>query len=421
MATGPTEATTPGTMPHDLASALRYLARQPILDLRGRVHAYELLFRSGPETAFRGNGELATCTMIDNTIMFGLEKLARGLPGFVNCTAETLTQLKAGLLPPSMTVLEVLEDVEPTPQLIAACMDLKAQGFRLAMDDFIWKPELEPLVRLADYIKIDFLKSDRAERIAMLKRLQRHSVALIAEKVETREDYEEACREGFTLFQGYYFCAPSLVTQHKIPANKISHFQLLRLLQEESLDLNKLAEYVKRDASLTYRLLRLVNSPACAIRQEVRSIQTALLVVGDDLFRRIAMLAIASEFSAGQTPELLRMAFVRARFCELASSLCALDAAEQYLVGIFSLLPAMLHVSMEEVLSQLPLREPIRDALLGHSNAVRCLLQWVEAQEHGDWLRCDAVAKSNALNLDHLHSLYAQAVIWAEETLDQNS
>ena len=401
----------------ELASALRYMARQPILDLRGRVHGYELLFRSGPEPAFRGDGDLATRTMIDNTLIFGMEKLARGLPGFVNCTAETLMQQQVGLLPTSMTVLEILENIEPTPELIAAVSKLKGQGFRIALDDFVWKPSIEPLVRLADYIKVDFIKSDREERREILSELKRFPVALVAEKIENREEYEEACMEGFTLFQGYYFCAPALLTQRKIPANNMFHLQLLQLLQEHPLDQNKLSELVKRDASLTYRLLRLVNSPTCAIRQEVRSIQAALLAVGDDLFRRIATLAIASEFNAGHSSELLLMAFTRARFCELASGLGELDPAEQYILGIFSLLPAMLEAPMVEVIASLPLRRPVRDSLLGTANETRCLLEWAEAEEHGDWDRRDAIAQSQRLDSDKLTACYAEAVLWAEQTV----
>src|ERR1035437_7833367 len=141
----------------ELAGGLRYVARQPILDLRGRVHGYELLFRAGPEASFRGDGDLATRTVLDNTVIFGLEKLTGGLSAFVNCTGESLTEDLVHILPPSMTVLEILESLEPTPSLIAACRKLKAKGFRLALDDFTWKPKFDPLVELADYVKVDFL------------------------------------------------------------------------------------------------------------------------------------------------------------------------------------------------------------------------------------------------------------------------
>jgi EAL and modified HD-GYP domain-containing signal transduction protein len=417
MATQSLSARSPHNALSELASAMRYVARQPILDLRGKVHGYELLFRSGPEAVFRGNGELATQTMIDNTVIFGLERLTGGSPAFVNCTAEALSEEQVIALPPSMTVLEILETVEPSPRVINACRRLKTLGFRLALDDFVWKPELAPLLDLADYIKIDFLLSGTEERRDLLNWLGNLPVALVAEKVETEEEYKRARSEGFTLFQGYYFCRPTLLTNRKVPANRLFHIEMLRVLGETPLDLLKLTDLVKCDPSLTYRLLRLVNSPACAVRQEVRSIQTALIAVGDDVFRRIATLAIASELNAGQPAEILRMALVRARFCELASRLCALDSTEQYLLGMFSMLPAMLRTSMEEVLSSLPLRGEIRKALLGEQTSERCLLQWLESNENGDWLRCDGIALSCDLNPDCLQECLTEAIVWTEVTL----
>jgi c-di-GMP-related signal transduction protein len=401
----------------DPDSALRYVARQPILDLQGKIYGYELLFRHGAETAFSGDGEFATRTMIDNTVLFGLEKLTGSLPAFVNCTAEALIREQVGLLPPSMTVLEILETVEPVPELIQACRHLKSLGFRLALDDFVWKPSLEPLIRIVDYIKFDFILSGERERGEMLARLEGVPVILLAEKVETQRDHQRASAEGFTLFQGYYFCRPTLLTRRKVPANRISHIEMLRLLQQTPLDVPKASEAVKRDAALTYRLLRLVNSPACAMRQEVRSISAALIALGEDVFRRIATLAIASELNSGQPAEILRMAFVRARFCELAAAACGLNTLEQYLMGMFSMLPAMLRAPMEEILSALPLRTEIRSALLGEPNPERTPLAWLEANEQGDWQTCDAVALEQRLDPQYLHRSYTDALVWAELSL----
>jgi EAL and modified HD-GYP domain-containing signal transduction protein len=183
------------------------------------------------------------------------------------------------------------------------------------------------------------------------------------------------------------------------------------------IDLRKLTGLLKRDPSLTYRLLRLVNSPMCAIRQEVSSIQAALLAVGEDAFRHIAMLAIASEFNAGQPAEILRMAFVRGRFCELAAADCALEPTEQYLLGMLSLLPAMMLIPMEELAPALPLRNEIREALKGSSNPERILLQWVEFHEQGDWDACDAIIQKEGLNSKEIYRCYAEAVMWAEAAL----
>ena len=401
----------------EMPGVLRYVARQPILDLRGRVHGYELLFRAGPEAIFRGDGDLATRTMLDNTVIFGLDRLTGGLPAFVNCTRESLTEELVHVLPPSMTVLEILESLEITPHLIDACRKLKAWGFRLALDDFVWKPGCEPLVELADYIKIDFVITGPEERESLLKRLKNVTVALIAEKVERQEQYKRACAEGFTLFQGFYFCRPTLMQNQKVPANQLSHIKILELLHRDPLDLHEVGKWVKQDTSLTYRLMRLVNSPICAIRQEVQSIESALMVVGEEMFRRIATLAITSELSANQPAEVSRMAFLRGRFCELAAGHCGLNPTEQYLLGMLSLLPAMLRLRMEELTPALPLRKEIRLALEGVDGRERALLDWLESHEHGDWAASDVVAQTHGLNQEQMIECYAQAVVWAEDAL----
>jgi EAL and modified HD-GYP domain-containing signal transduction protein len=397
-----------------LTGVLRYLARQPIMDLHGRVHGYELLFRAGPEAFFRGDGDMATRTMLDNTVIFGLEKLTCGLPAFVNCTSESLVEEMVHVLPSGMTVLEILESLNPTPDLIAACRKLKTSGFRLALDDFTWKQGFDPLVEMADYVKVDFLLTGVEERKKLVKRLRGVTVALVAEKIETQEEYKQACGEGFTLFQGYYFCRPALLENRNIPANRLSQIEILQALRSKVLDMRKLTTLLKRDASLTYRLMRLVNSPMCAMRQVVRSIQAALLAVGEDTFRRIATLAIASELNSGQPAEILRMAFVRGRFCELAAELYDLDATEQYLLGMMSLLPAMLRLPMEELVPKLPLREEICDALLGKAGTERSLLQWLESHEQGDWDACDATVHAYGMDREFLVACYTEALVWAE-------
>jgi len=411
------ESSTVQNAPVELVGGLRYVARQPILDLRGRVHAYELLFRAGPEAAFRGDGDIATRTMLDNTVIFGLEKLTAGLPAFVNCTRESLTEQLVDVLPPSMTVLEVLETLEPTPDLIAACRTLKSAGFRIALDDFVYAPKFDPLIELANYIKVDFAASSALERQELMCRISGKAIAMIAEKVETPEEYQQARAEGFTLFQGYFFCRPILMKNRNIPSNRLFHLQILQMLHNNPLNLHQLSDLLKKDTSLTYRLMRLVNSPICAMRQEIRSIETALLVVGEETFRRVATLAITSEMNSGQSMEILRMAFVRGRFCELASKLCCMDSTEQYLLGMLSMVPAMLRVSIDDLAPQLPLRADIRGALLGREVKERSLLQWLECTERGDWVQCDATMKANALQAEDMVRCYSEAMIWAEEAL----
>jgi c-di-GMP-related signal transduction protein len=282
----------------------------------------------------------------------------------------------------------------------------------------VWKPELQPLVELADYIKVDFLATDALERKELRRRLRGVSVAWVAEKIETQEHYKQACSEGFTLFQGYYFCHPTLLKNQKIPANRLSHIQILQLMQAKMIDFNKLTEAVNRDASLTYRLLRLVNSPIYAYREQVHSVRSALITVGEDTFRRIATLAITSELNSGQPVEILRMAFIRGRFCELAAGVARMDQTEQYLLGLLSLLSAMLRLPMNQLTPMLPLREEIREALNGNENHERMLLDWLEFQERGDWTACDAVVQEHRLNEAEIVKCYSEAVEWAEAALN---
>ncbi len=398
-------------------TAFRYLARQPILDRLGRVQAYELLYRDGPGSIFHGDSELATQTMIDNTVLFGFQNLTNGLLAFVNCTAEALTGEEIRVLPPQTTVLEILEDVEPTPAVVQACRRLRAAGYRLALDDFVYRPSLEPLIEIADFIKIDYLNTSAEERRTMLRQLKRYKGALLAEKIETQSEYEEACRDGCTLFQGYFFCQPSRLKKRVVPANRFVHLRLLQMLQEAPLNLREIVEVIKSEPSLTYRLLRYVNSPLYGLREPVRSIRSAIVYVGDDLFRRIGTLAVTSELNAGSSPEILRIALVRARFCEIVSALCSLEATEQYLMGLFSLLPAMLQTPMEEALAGLPLRTEIREALLGRRGPLRCSLTWLESHERGEFEKSDEVAQAQGTEGRHMGERFTEATLWADQLL----
>ncbi|MDR3753879.1 MAG: HDOD domain-containing protein [Terracidiphilus sp.] len=399
------------------AASIRYVARQPIMDLRGKVHAYELLWRNGPNVAFFGDGERASRTMIDNTLLFGLARLTGGLPAFINCTENILTSDLINLLPSSTTVLEVLETVEPSDTVVQACHALKIAGYKLALDDFVWIPGIERLVELADYIKVDFLISGEPQRQELLHRLRGTTVTLLAEKVETQEEYLKARDEGFTLMQGYYFCRPVLMENREVPSNRLSQLEILRLLQDETVDPYQLALQVRQDVSLTYRLLRLANSPVWSYQQEVHSVRDALIVVGEVNFRRLAAVAIASELNAGQPPELLRMAFVRARFCELAAGFCGLNRTEQYLMGMLSLLPAMLRVPMKDLSPSLPFSDEIRQALEGKHVPERALLSWLEGHEQGNWAACDKVVETQGLNPHDLLLRFEEALQWAEDSL----
>jgi len=390
----------------------RYVARQPILDLYGQVHVYDLLFRNSAEELFRRDYDVAVETMLDNEVLFGLERLTNHLPAFVSCTTEALTDCLVLVLSPSLTILGVPAAEEPSPKLVEACRLLKARGFRLALEDFAWHEGLIPLMELADYIRLDFRRFDSE----MQQHLAQHglsSIALIAQKVETREDYDHARELGFAYFQGDYFCRPVLLSKRKVPANRMFHFDIVRELYHDPIDIRKISELIRRDASLTYRLLRLANSPISGVYQEVRSVDMAIVMLGEIALRRIVSLALVSEMNADQPPEILHMALIRARFCELAAHLNKQNPSEQYLLGMMSLLPVMLGVHMKEIVASLPLRSQICDALNGSANSERNLLAWLEFHERGDWQSCDRVAAEMGGSSNQLALFYEEALIWA--------
>jgi len=403
------------------AGRLCSIARMPILDLRGRVHAYKLLLRG--VTGLDGNGETLSLTLAETAAFWGLQrpselkKLTGKMTAFVSCPPEALCDQLTQTLPSTLTVLEITASAEFSPDLMAACQQLKALGFRFALEGFRGQPQLKPLVELADYITVDIGRTRPEERRELFEQIHGRTIVMLAKSVDTQADYRKAREEGFGLFQGYYFCEPVPMRNRRPPVNQILRIDLLKALQQNPLDLRKVSQLVKRDGPITYQLLRLVNSPVWAMRQAVDSIEVALLAVGDDAFRRIATLAIASEFNGSQPPELLCMAMVRGRFCEVAGVKRGLDSFGQYLLGLLSLLPAMQGQPMSDVASALPLDDEIRKALLGTKNPERVLLGWLENCERGDWAGGNAAAQIDNLNQQELAKIYVDAVAWAEAAL----
>ncbi|MGA9670028.1 MAG: HDOD domain-containing protein, partial [Terracidiphilus sp.] len=381
---------------------IRAVARQPILDKRTKVYGYELLFWNGMETVFGAGSELAVRAMLGNAIVVGVEQLASGLPAFVHCTSDSLSEDWVRGLDPDLTVLEVREEREPSQALLESCEALKELGFQLALDDFTGKVVDGPLLELADFVKVDISKADANERKSLIGRAKAKSARPIAKNVHTQEDYKKVFAEGFELFQGYYFCRPRLVRDHKIPSNHLAQLEILKILQDDPVDLDRLSQLVMNDASLTYGLLRMVNSPLFAVRNDVTSVRSALLLLGEDRTRRIAMLAIASEFNADQPAELLRMSFERGRFCELAAGLLQLNPSEQYLIGMVSMFPAMLRISMDDLVRMLPLRLKACEALLGKNNQEGVLLDFLTCQDRGDWAAGEAILRANELPFDQI-------------------
>jgi EAL and modified HD-GYP domain-containing signal transduction protein len=399
------------------SGAVRAVARQPILDQRSRVYGYELLFWNGVETVFGPESEQAVQAMLGNALVVGVEHLACGKLAFVHCTADSLSEEWVRALNPDLTVLEVREDCATSDAFLKSCAALKRLGFQIVLEDYTGKIMAGELLELADYVKIDISEADAKERKDLISQATRHRSRAIAKNVHTQDAYREVSGEGFELFQGYYFCRPRLVRDHKIPPNRMAQLEILRLVQQDPIDLDRLSQLVMKDASLTYGLLRFVNSPLFAVRQEVTSIRAALLLMGEVLSRRVTILAIAGEFNADQPLELLRMAFERGRFCELAADILGLLPSEQYLIGMVSMFPAMLRISMEDLAHMLPLRAEACDALLGKGNPEGALLDFLVARDDGEWAACEAILETHGLTREQVMMRLGEAAIWSSAAI----
>jgi c-di-GMP phosphodiesterase len=395
------------------------IVRQPILDSRGRVYAYELRFRGD----LSSDGAEIYKNLLETALSFGLgrpsvlKKLTGKLAAFVRCPREALGEQLAEILPASLTVLQIVPDLEVSAELITSCRQMKALGFRLALDDFKSEMLNNSLVGVADYIKVDFGQTTPEVRRPLLNQLHNKGIAIVAKGIDSHADYRKAMEEGFTLFEGLYFREPGNVRNRRPPVNQMLRLNILKALQHNPMEIPKVSQLVIRDGPITYQLLRLVNSPLWGMRQKVESIEVALVAVGENCFRRIAMLAIAAEFNGDQPAELLCLAILRGRICEVMAAKQGLDTFGQYLLGLLSLLPAMQGQPMSDVARTLPLSDEILEALMGKRNPERAILGWLENYEQGDWAACDAAALADGLEPWDLARVYIDAVDWTEKAL----
>ncbi|MFZ1014021.1 MAG: HDOD domain-containing protein, partial [Terracidiphilus sp.] len=317
-------------------SNVRCRTRIPIMDVHNAVRGYDVLIRGEQDGPDPAGSDAAGQAIIPS-----LEQFTRGLPAFLSYRPDWIAGGRGMDKLPPRTVLKLPAESEPSAALVSGCCAWKALGHGLALE--YSAANAEALVSLADFILVDFAVHDAAARNERFGSRKGIAAKRVATHMETQETLREAREEGFDFFEGYFFAHCTATNGQKIPGNKLVHLEILELIQNDPYDLQRLSQLVRCDPALTFRLLRLVNSPMCAVRQEVTSIQAALLLVGQSVFRRIALVAIARDLNGDQPAEILRMALARSRFCELAASVHGLAPAEQYLIGMVSLFPAMLN------------------------------------------------------------------------------
>jgi len=391
---------------------MHFLGRQPILDAELNLYGHELLYRSGLANQFSGEPEHATRSVIDDSLL--LATPANGEKLFFNCTRHALVSGIVTLLPPADTVLEILENIEPDEELMASCRALKQAGYSFALDDFVPDGSKTPFLEIADFIKIDFLASDKAERYAIRSLAADRSIKFIAEKIETEPDVEEAWKEGCTFFQGYFFCKPVMIAPRVIPQNQMVYMRLLAELSREPANIMEIEQLTKSEPSICYRLLRLVNSALYALPSPISSIRSAVMMIGDDEFRKLVSVALANIAGSSRSKSVTRVALARAKFCELLAPVLNESASTLYLLGMLSLMDVILTMPMHQVVEMLPLHHKMKAALLGKKSSLTVALDLVRARESGGWLETTSIQESLNLRGDIASRLYSDAIKWAD-------
>ncbi|MBZ5628362.1 MAG: HDOD domain-containing protein [Acidobacteriia bacterium] len=393
---------------------MRYIARQAILDTESNCYGYELLYRNGYEaSAHIVDWDRVLKETIDNVFLLGVESLRRSRKLFVNCTRDVLVNQSLTLFPPQSTVLEILETIEPDADVLRACGQLKAQGYTLALDDFVDNDLTRPLLDYAAIIKIDVQATSPACQIDLARSLG-GNFRLLAERVETRAEYDASKELGFTLFQGYFFYRPEVVEVRDVSALNVRYTQLLDVVNRPEIDLRRAEEIVKCDPALCYRLLRYLNSAAFGFRCSINSIRHAFALLGDRELRKWVSLAAVSVLSKGKAEELLTSALLRARFLELLAPKAKCKPYNAFLVGLLSLVDGMVGMPLAKFVDQLLLPADTRCALLGRPCRLEKLAALAFAYEKADWSRCQALASELGTSESAITECYWNAVNWTQ-------
>lgn len=406
-----------------------FVARQPILDIKGNIFAFEILYRNSNHlNSFPDiNGDRATTDVLINSFLnIGLHDLTNGKPSFINFTENLLKLRLPTFFNPEEIVVEILETFEPGPELVEICKELKELGFRIALDDYMLKeknPHSKELIKLVNFIKVDFLSTTPKDRQVIVNVAKENGVLLIAEKVETKNQYEEAKNHAFDYFQGFYFSEPEIISEHDIPNYTHSYTELMQKFQPSETNIDELLEIIEKDLSLSYKILKLINTSPCCPKQKVHSIRQALVLLGFVELKKWIYIHALKESIGGKSCSLeknISSSLTRGKLCESIAGLMKQEPAPStlYMTGTISRLDSLLNIPLEEILDKLPLHEDISEALQGKQNLYKEILDLSIALETAQWSQIGERSKALELDVKDLFKLYAEANSWSNNLLN---
>lgn len=394
-----------------------FVARQPIFDNRKKIYAYELLFRTGMSNAFPDlDGETATSSLLSSSFFtVGIEKISGGKIAFINFTEQLLLEGTPTMFPAKSIMVEILEDVKPSSEINEACYNLIENGYDLALDDFVFSEAWLPLVEVAKIIKIDFMLTSMEEIEQIVATVEPYKCKLLAEKIETYEEFQQALRMGFEYFQGYFFAKPEILKNKDISSSQLTLLQLITEINRVEFDPENLKQLINQDVSVSYKLLKYLNSAYYSRVTPISSIKQAIAYLGARGIRQFVSLIATSKLSESKPNELIRISIIRARFLELlAEALGQKNSGDFFMLGLFSCIDAMLDNSMEYLMEQLPLTTPVKNALSIRSGEMFPFLDAIERYELGDFTSFLIIIHELGIASDKITEYYFDAVSWAD-------
>jgi EAL and modified HD-GYP domain-containing signal transduction protein len=399
-----------------------YIARQPVFDQAGAIVGYELLHRESDKVneCTETDGEYASSRVITSAFLtMGLDSLTSGKLAFVNFTGDLLKSGVALLLPKDKLVVEILETVPPTREILGACESLKSHGYTLALDDYVLDPVFKPLADMADIIKVDFRKCSGADIVRAVE--VNANAQFLAEKVETEEEFRLASVMGYSLFQGFFFARPDILPANMLPVGKLGYLKLLQAVNDANPDFNNIVSAIENDVSLSLETIRLSNSAFYGRRRKISSIRQAVVALGLDGVRKWIYLAALRRLGAGKPDVLVSTSIIRSKFMELISELSGQPKkkAEYSMLGLFSLLDAISGCTFDSLLSGLNIEQEIKDVLIGGESVSRLGAAYatMTAYENGEWEKAAAEAGKAGMTLDQVAEAYISSLRWYNEFL----
>lgn len=391
------------------------IGRQAIFDRDLEVFAYELLYRNaGGNSAFVDGDQASSTTLLNAFMEIGLERIIGPHKAFVNLTRHFFVDMPEIPFPPERVVLEILEDVEVDNALLDGVAKLAAEGYEIALDDYAFQPQFAPILPLVRYVKVEINQETLAGLDRHMPRLRACGARLLAEKVETSQQFHALKDIGFDLFQGYFFARPDLIRSDRLHENSALVMRLLARLNDPSMPMNEVVYLVSQDAGLSFKILRYINSAATGLRVKVDSIQRAVVMMGLQRIRAWASL-FALAGLAGRPAELLNLGLLRANLCERLARQCDRGAADTaYTVGLLSILGAMMGCSDADLMHDLPLPDEIRDAIVRRDGPYGGLLAAAMQIERGEWPDHGC----NGLEPTQVAELYAESSAAAFATME---